>query len=145
MGTDQLAENVDSSVKALNDFNDAQASASQSSESFSSNLSEMGTGFDEAMSSASNFSNGMIENGGDMVDGFLKAGQESGNLGDKIGDASESVNKFSEELKKVSGGGGGAGVAADRAGGGKETGSLSSIEKLLQKNFDELKAYAHAT
>ena len=145
MGTDQLAENVDSSVKALNDFNDAQASASQSSESFSSNLSEMGTGFDEAMSSASNFSNGMIENGGDMVDGFLKAGQESGNLGDKIGDASESVNKFSEELKKVSGGGGGAGAAADRAKGGKETGSLSSIEKLLQKNFDELKAYAHAT
>ena len=145
MGTDQLAENVDSSVKALNDFNDAQASASQSSESFSSNLSEMGTGFDEAMSSASNFSNGMIENGGDMVDGFLKAGQESGNLGDKIGDASESVNKFSEELKKVSGGGGGAGAAADRAKGGKETGSLSSREKLLQKNFDELKAYAHAT
>ena len=117
----------------------------KSASDFETNLSNLKTPFDDAIKSAGDFANGMTKNGGDMVGGFLKAGQESGNLGDKIGDASESVNKFSEELKKVSGGGGGAGAAADRAGGGKETGSLSSIEKLLQKNFDELKAYAHAT
>jgi hypothetical protein len=94
------------------------------------------------MKSAENFAGGMVENGGNMVDQFLKAGQQSGNLGDKIGDATDSVNKFSEELKKVPTAGG---AGAGQGKGGKETGSLSSIEKLLQKNFDELKAYAHAT
>jgi hypothetical protein len=34
---------------------------------------------------------------------------------------------------------------AEAGGGGKDTGSLSGIAELLQKNFDELKAYAHAT
>jgi len=40
----------------------------------------------------------------------------------------------------------GAAPGGAEAGGAKEdTGSLASIEKLLKKNFDELKAYAHAT
>lgn len=34
---------------------------------------------------------------------------------------------------------------AEAGGAKKDTGSLSSIAELLQKNFDELKAYAHAT
>lgn len=34
---------------------------------------------------------------------------------------------------------------AEARAGGKDTGSLASIQELLQKNFDELKAYAHAT
>ena len=144
MGTDQLAENVDSSIKALNDFNDAQSSASQSSESFSSNLSEMGTGFDEAINSAENFAGGMIENGGNMVDQFLKAGKESNNLGENFKDAGDAVNKFSEELKKARTPSA-TGTAAGKGRGGGDTGSLSSIEKLLKDNFDELKAYAHAT
>ena len=141
MGTDQLAENVDSSVKALNDFNDAQASASQSSESFSSNLSEMGTGFDEAINNANNFAESMTENTGSMVDDFLKAGNESSNLGDALGETGKALDEFGKELKRTSPGGG----AGRGEGAGKGEGSLASIEKLLQKNFDELKAYAHAT
>ena len=144
-GTDQLAKNVESASKALDDFSKSQSKSTESSNSTSESTSNMGNSLGDAIESANKFSDGITKNGGDMVDGFIKAGQESGNLGDKIGDASESVNKFSEELKKVSGGGGGDGGPADRAKGGKETGSLSSIEKLLQKNFDELKAYAHAT
>ena len=141
MGTDELAENVDSSVKALNDFNDAQASASQSSESFSSNLSEMGTGFDEAINNANNFAESMTENTGSMVDDFLKAGNESSNLGDALGETGKALDEFGKELKRTSPGGG----AGRGEGAGKGEGSLASIEKLLQKNFDELKAYAHAT
>jgi len=142
MGTDQLAEGVDSSVKALNDFNDAQVTATQSSELFSSNLSDLKTPFDEAMSSASNFADGMIENGGNMVDSFLKSGNESSNLGDSLGKTSKAVDDFGKQLKTPLGvpPSAGGGVA-----GGKGKGSLSSIEELLQKNFDELKAYAHAT
>jgi hypothetical protein len=34
---------------------------------------------------------------------------------------------------------------AEAGAGKKDTGSLSSIQELLKKNFDELKAYAHAT
>jgi hypothetical protein len=141
MGTDELAENVDSSVKALNDFNDAQASASQSSESFSSNLSEMGTGFDEAINNTNNFAESMTENTGSMVDDFLKAGNESSNLGDALGETGKALDEFGKELKRTSPGGG----AGRGEGAGKGEGSLASIEKLLQKNFDELKAYAHAT
>ena len=138
-GTKQAREATVQATQASSDFAKRQYEAIQASSSFKSNLSDMGTGFDQAMKSAENFAGGMVENGGNMVDQFLKAGQQSGNLGDKIGDATDSVNKFSEELKKATTAGGAG------AGQGKETGSLSSIEKLLQKNFDELKAYAHAT
>jgi hypothetical protein len=144
-GTKQSRDATARATQASEDFAKTQNDAKQASSSFETNLSNMKTGFDQALKSAENFAGGMVENGGNMVDQFLKAGQQSGNLGDNIGNAGDSVNKFSEELKKVSGGGGGAGAAPDRAMGGKETGSLSSIEKLLQKNFDELKAYAHAT
>jgi len=143
-GTKQAREATVQATQASSDFAKTQNEASQASSFFKSNLSDMGTGFDQAMKSAENFAGGMVENGGNMVDQFLKAGQQSGNLGDKIGDATDSVNKFSEELKKVPTAGE-AGTAAGKGRGGGETGSLSSIEKLLQKNFDELKAYAHAT
>ena len=142
MGTDQLADNVDSSVRALNDFNDAQNNASQSSESFSSNLSEMGTGFDEAINNANNFAESMTENSGSMVDDFLKTGNESSNLGDALGETGKALDEFGKELKRTSPSGEGAGKGK---GEGAGKGSLASIEKLLQKNFDELKAYAHAT
>jgi len=143
-GTKEARDATAQATQASEDFAKTQNEAIQASSSFESNLSDMGTGFDQAMKSAENFAGGMIENGGNMVDQFLKAGQESSNLGDKIGDATDSVNKFSEELKKVPT----AATPETAAGKGKaggETGSLSSIEKLLQKNFDELKAYAHAT
>jgi hypothetical protein len=143
-GTKEARDATAQATQASSDFAKTQNEAIQASSSFESNLSDMGTGFDQAMKSAENFAGGMVENGGNMVDQFLKAGQESRNLGDKIGDATDSVNKFSEELKKVPTAGE-AGTAAGKGKAGGETGSLSSIEKLLQKNFDELKAYAHAT
>jgi hypothetical protein len=143
--TDRLAKNVENTSKALNDFDNAQASASQSSESFSSNLSEMGTGFDEAINNANNFSDSMTKNGGNMVDDFLKGGDSASNLGDSLDDTAESAKDLSEELKKS--GPRGEKSGGDRGGGadGQGKGTLSSIETLLQKNFDELKAYAHAT
>jgi hypothetical protein len=146
IGTKQAREATDKATQASSDFAKTQNEASQASSSFESNLSDMGTGFDQAMKSAENFAGGMVENGGNMVDQFLKAGQESGNLGDNFKDAGDAVNKFSEELKKVpTAGDTGTAAGKGKGGGGGETGSLSSIEKLLQKNFDELKAYAHAT
>jgi hypothetical protein len=141
-GTKQAREATVQATQASSDFAKTQNEASQASSFFESNLSDMGTGFDQAMSSASNFANGIIESGGNIIDNFLMAGQESSNLGDKIGDATDSVNQFSKELKKATTAGG---AGAGQGRGGKETGSLSSIEELLKKNFDELKAYAHAT
>jgi hypothetical protein len=141
-GTKQAREATVQATQASSDFAKTQNEASQASSFFESNLSDMGTGFDQAMSSASNFANGIIESGGNIIDNFLMAGQESSNLGDKMGDATDSVNKFSKELEKATTAGG---AGAGQGGGGKETGSLSSIEELLKKNFDELKAYAHAT
>lgn len=143
-GTKEAREATDKATQASSDFAKTQNEASQASSSFESNLSDMGTGFDQAMKSAENFAGGMIENGGNMVDQFLKAGKESNNLGENFKDASDAVNKFSEELKKAPTPGE-TGTAAGKGRGGGDTGSLSSIEKLLQKNFDELKAYAHAT
>jgi len=144
IGTKQAREATAKATQASEDFAKTQNEASQASNSFETNLSSMKTGFDQAMKSAENFAGGMIENGGNMVDQFLKAGKESNNLGENFKDAGDAVNKFSEELKKAPTPGE-TGTAAGKGRGGGDTGSLSSIEKLLQKNFDELKAYAHAT
>jgi hypothetical protein len=142
LGTKQAREATAQATQASSDFAKAQNEASQASSFFESNLSDMGTGFDEAMSSASNFADGMIESGGNMVVGFLRSRNESLNLGDSLGKTSKAVDDFGKQLKTPVGvpPSVGGGVA-----GGKGKGSLSSIEELLQKNFDELKAYAHAT
>jgi hypothetical protein len=84
MGTDQMAQNVADASKALSDFQQASQSSSATQESFSSNLSELGTGFDEAMNNANNFSESMTKNGGNMVDDFLKAGSQSSDLGNEF-------------------------------------------------------------
>ena len=142
MGTDQMAQDVADASKALSDFEQASQSSSATQESFSSNLSELGTGFDEAMNNANDFAESMTENGGNMVDDFLKAGSQSSDLGNEFDKTSEAAKDLGESLKKAGTGGpkGGGGVPESS---GK--GSLASIEKLLQKNFDELKSYAHAT
>jgi len=144
LGTDQMAQDVADASKALSDFEQASQSSSATQESFSSNLPELGTGFDEAINNANNFSDSMTENAGNMVDDFLKGGDSASKLGDSLDNAAESAKNMSEELKKsgpAGGKSGGGGGGAD----GQGKGSLSSIETLLQKNFDELKAYAHAT
>jgi hypothetical protein len=143
MGTDQMAQDVADASKALSDFQQASQSSSATQKSFSSNLSELGTGFDEAMNNANNFSESMTENGGNMVDDFLKAGSQSSDLGNEFDKTAEAANSFGKELQKRQAGE--AGTSAGRGKDGQGAGSLSSIEKLLQKNFDELKAYAHAT
>ena len=142
MGTDQMAQDVADASKALSDFEQASQSSSAAQESLSSNLSELGTGFDEAMNNANDFAESMTENGGNMVDDFLKAGNQSSDLGNEFDKTSEAAKDLGESLKKAGTGGpkGGGGVPESS---GK--GSLASIEELLQKNFDELKAYAHAT
>ena len=146
IGTKQAREATAKATQASEDFAKTQNEASQASNSFETNLSSMKTGFDQAMKSAENFAGGMIENGGNMVDQFLKAGKESNNLGENFKDAGDAVDKFSKELQKApTAGDTGTAAGKGKGGGGGETGSLSSIEKLLQKNFDELKAYAHAT
>jgi hypothetical protein len=114
----------------------------KSASDFETNLSDLGTGFDEAMNSASNLADSMTKNGGNMVDDFLKGGESASKLSDGLDKATDSVGKLSEELKKSGPSPGGGARPGEK---GKETGSLASIEKLLQKNFDELKAYAHAT
>ena len=83
-----------------------------------------------------------------------------------LNDNEQQISRQSEALDKAIGGAGkfaetmfnasknmvddflkpGTAPGATEAGGAKrDTGSLSSIEELLKKNFDELKAYAHAT
>jgi hypothetical protein len=114
-----------------------------SARDFETNLSDLKTPFDEAMNSANDFAQGMIQNGGNMIDDFLKTGDQSSKLGDSFDETGKALNDFGKELQKSGPKPSGAGA---KAGTGKDDkGSLSSIEKLLQKNFDELKAYAHAT
>jgi hypothetical protein len=145
-GTKQAREATAKATQASEDFAKTQNDAKQASSSFETNLSSMKTGFDQAIKSAEDFAGGLVQNGENMVGNFLKAGQESNNLGDNFKDAGDAVDKFSEELKKVpTAGDTGTAAGKGKGGGGGDTGSLSSIEKLLQKNFDELKAYAHAT
>jgi len=115
----------------------------KSAKGFETNLSDLKTPFDDAMNSASDFADGMIENGGNMIDDFLKTGDQSSNLGESFDQAGNEVANFGEAVKKASPPPGK--DPTTDAGKKKDDGSLKSIEKLLQKNFDELKAYAHAT
>jgi ABC-type transporter Mla subunit MlaD len=140
LGTEQLTKNIDDSSKALSDFSQSQNKTSEASDSLSTNLSDLGTGFDQAMDSANNLADSMTQNGGNMVDSFLQASDKSSDLGSSFDETGKSLQNFSRQLEKTTP------PPSDRGTKDKEgTGSLKSIEKLLKKNFDELKAYAHAT
>ena len=143
LGTDQMAQNVADASKALSDFEQASQSSSATQESFSSNLSELGTGFDEAIENANSFGKNLQENGNNMVGDFLKAGSQSSDLGNEFDKTSEAAKDLGENLKKAGSGGpkGGGGVPESSS----KKGSLESIEKLLRDNLKELKEYAHAT
>ena len=114
-----------------------------SAKGFETNLSDLKTPFDDAMNSADDFADGMIENDGNMIDSFLKTGDQSSNLGDSFDQTGNEVANFGEAVKKASPPPGK--DPTTDAGKKKDDGSLKSIEKLLKKNFDELKTYAHAT
>ena len=112
----------------------------KSAKDFETNLSNLKTPFEDAMNSADNFADGMIENSGNMIDDFLKTGKESDALGKDFDRTGDQVSEFGEAVKKST-----PPPSSKRDGAGGDKGSLGAIEKLLQKNFDELKAYAHAT
>jgi hypothetical protein len=146
------------SSEGLKQYNDAIASAKAEQKALSDSLnnssevtrdygSELGKGmselvpeFDSAQKGVDNFSEGLTENSGNMIDDFLKTGKESDELGQDFNRTGDEVEKFGEAVKKST-----PPPSQDKARGAKDDGSLKSIEKLLEKNFDELKAYAHAT
>lgn len=142
--TDRLAKNVESASKALDDFSKSQSKSTETNNSTSESTSNMGDSLGDAIESANKFSEGITKNAGNMVDDFLKGGDSASKLGDSLDDTAESAKDLSEELKK-SGPRGGKSGAGDGAPAGGDKGSLQSIENLLEKNFNELKAYAHAT
>jgi len=139
-GTEQMAQSVAEAERAMADFAIASTKAELSTGDFGSHMYGLTPSFDKAMNGANNLADSMTENGGNMVDDFLSTGGEATDLGEGFYDLGESASDLSDRLKKTGGAGGGAGT-----GGAGKGGSLASIETLLKKNFDELKAYAHAT
>ena len=144
--------------EGLKQYNDAIASAKAEQKAFNDSLknsreatqdygSELGKGmselvpeFDKAQKGVDNFSEGLTENSGNMIDNFLKTGKESDALGKDFDRTGDKVSEFGEAVRKST-----PPPSSKRDGAGGDKGSLGAIEKLLQKNFDELKAYAHAT
>ena len=139
IGIDRATKSVTKSTTALSDFNKSASEASSKTETFSTNLSDLGTGFDDAMKSADMFSSGLIENSGNMIDGFLKTGDSSSELANDFDDASKSVEDFNKRIKTS--GGGAAGAVTT---GGKKSGEkgLGDIYTLLDENLKEMRTYA---
>jgi len=129
----------------LRDFDSGLKSSGQATTDYSAglsqSLSDLSPSFQSAMDSATNLADSIMENSGNMVEDFMNTGSSASDLGGDFSDLGKSANDLSDQLKKSSGGGGGGGKPSGDGAGG----SLASIEKLLQRNFDELKAYAHAT
>ena len=138
IGIDRATKSVTKSTTALSDFNKSASEASSKTETFSTNLSDLGTGFDDAMKSADMFSSGLIENSGNMISDFLKTGDSSSELADDFDDASKSVEDFNKRIKTSGGGAVGGGSARGKSG---EKG-LGAIWELLNKNLTEMRTYA---
>jgi len=137
----------ESAKNKLQDFDSSLKSSSQATTDYgaglSQSLSDLDPSFQSAMDSATNLADSIMENSGNMVKDFMNTGSNANDLGEDFSDLGKSASDLSDQMKKSGGGGkGGGGKRPSEDGGG---GSLASIEKLLQKNFDELKAYAHAT
>jgi hypothetical protein len=103
-------------------------------------MSELVPEFDRAQEGVNNFSEGLTENSGNMIDDFLQTGRESDELGQDFNSTGNQVEKFGEAVRKST-----PPPSGKKDGAGGDKGSLGAIEELLKKNFDELKAYAHAT
>ena len=130
----------------LKDFDSGLKSSNQATTDFGAGLSQSLSALDpslqSAMDSVTNLADSIMENSGNMVEDFMNTGSSASDLGGDFSDLGKSANDLSDQLKKSSGGGGGGGGKPSGDGAG---GSLASIEKLLRDNFNELKAYAHAT
>lgn len=123
-------------------FNDSLRNSAQDFSGLGKGMSELAPEFDKATDSTRNFADEAMKNTGDMVGDFLKTGKESDKLDEEFEKTGEEAKKLAEEFKKAKP------PPPQPPGKDKETKDgniLKSIEKLLEKNFDELKAYAHAT
>jgi hypothetical protein len=138
IGTDGASKAVTKSTQALSDYYKAQTKASFNTETFSTNLSDLNTGFDDAMKSADNFSSGMTENSGNMIEDFLDTGKSSSDLAGEFDKASEAVDDFTKKTSASGERGGGGGAAGGKRG---EKG-LGDIWKLLDDNLKEMRTYA---
>lgn len=123
-------------------FNDSLTNSAQNFSDLGKGMSELSPEFDKATDSTRNFADEAMKSTGNMVGDFLKTGKESDKLGEEFEKTGEEAKKLAEEFKKAKP------PPPQPPGKDKETKDgniLKSIEKLLEKNFDELKAYAHAT
>jgi len=138
LGIEGATKSVTKSTSALSDFNASTSKASSKTATFSTNLSDLGTDFDGAMKSANMFSKGLLESSSNMIGDFLKTGESSSNLGYDFNNASQSVEDFTEAIKKS---GGVAGALPSDGGGGDQKG-LGDIYNLLFQNLEEMRTYA---
>ena len=140
-GTNEMAESVKRAQTELSNFSkEAPQAALDYGDKLGEGMSELVPEFDKAQEGVDNFSEGLTENSGNMIDDFLKTGKESDALGEDFDRTGDQVSEFGEAVRKST-----PPPSSKRDGAGGDKGSLGAIEKLLQKNFDELKAYAHAT
>jgi hypothetical protein len=143
-GLGQYNDRIQKARQDIADFKASTAKASESTSTFSSKMSDLVPSFDSVMKGANNLADAIMENTGNMVGDFLNTGSKASDLGENFSDLGKSASDLADVIEKVKPGAGPADQGGKK-GGGDGAGSLASIEKLLQKNFDELKAYAHAT
>jgi len=139
LGTNEMAKSVTKAQSELSDFSNNTSKASYKTDTFSTNLSDLGTDFDSAMESANNFSSSMTENSGNMVEDFMDSGESASDLADSLDKASESAKEF-ERVAQESGEKRDRG---DRTGKGEQQKGLQDIYKLLEDNLKEMRTYAY--
>jgi hypothetical protein len=138
LGTEQMAKSVSDAKSKVYDFSNETKSASKSTETFSTNLSDLDSSFDNATRKANNFSSSMTENTGNMVEDYLDSGESASDLGDTFDKTSESVEKFDRVAQE-------SGEKRDRgqrSSKGEQPKGLGDIYDLLEKNLEEMRTYA---
>jgi len=123
-------------------FNDSLKNSAQDFSYLGKGMSELAPEFDKATDSTRNFADEAMKSTGNMVDDFLKTGQESEKLGEEFENTGKAAEKLTEEFKKAKPP---PPQPPEKDKDSKDNNILQSIEKLLRDNFNELKAYAHAT
>ena len=142
-GIADFLEGVKKAAEDLYDFNNSIKEASETTTHFKTTMAEIEPSFDQAVKSVTNLADSMTKNTGDLVQNFLKTADSTLDLGKDMtsaGSESDLLRKSFAELGKVADN---LTDNLDKDNKGNET--LNKIHTLLEKNFDELKAYAHAT
>ena len=142
-GIADFLEGVRKAADDLYDFNNSIKEASETTTHFKTTMAEIEPSFDQAVKSVTNLADSMTKNTGDLVKNFLKTADSTLDLGKDMtsaGSESDLLGKSFAELGKV------ADNLTDKLDKDKKDNeTLNKIHTLLEKNFDELKAYAHAT